>query len=257
MANAGRERRDYLTLWKWTEALAVEGTQPTGARGAHSTSLGKGDRAFIWATNDGGLYLLGALEILSRRNDRVNVRSIFGDFRIIPLNKLQSRLRFLSESAPALTSKSPLAMQVRSRRKPTPETVRLLLDLLRKETGKATSTIRAIEKHPSFQEGRLRQKEYWQRERNPLLRAQALYKHGYKCQICDFDFEKVYGDFAKYCVEVHHLNPLASSRARGRTSTSDDVIVLCPNCHRALHKHDDPCDWRAIRTLVSRRRKKS
>lgn len=47
-------------------------------------------------------------------------------------------------------------------------------------------------------------------ERNSKLRQIALEIHGYKCQVCDFDFEKKYGNwgknFAEYIILSHSQN---------------------------------------------------
>jgi predicted HNH restriction endonuclease len=48
------------------------------------------------------------------------------------------------------------------------------------------------------------------------------------------------------CVEVHHLRPLATSDRRGTKTTVDDLLVVCPNCHRALHRSKDPGNWRTF-----------
>ncbi|MBK9070980.1 MAG: HNH endonuclease [Myxococcales bacterium] len=51
------------------------------------------------------------------------------------------------------------------------------------------------------------------------------------CEVCGFDFAKIYGiDYA----EVHHLKPLASTARQVRTKLSD-LAILCANCHRVVH----------------------
>jgi hypothetical protein len=54
---------------------------------------------------------------------------------------------------------------------------------------------------------------------------------GPKCQICDcIGFEKRNGD--RY-IEAHHLNELAKNQRH--SLCSDNVILVCPNCHREIH----------------------
>ena len=74
-------------------------------------------------------------------------------------------------------------------------------------------------------------------ERNPKLRQQALNIHGYKCQICDFDFEFTYGEWGKEFAEVHHIKPLADLKGvKYETDPKTDLAVLCANCHRMIHR---------------------
>ncbi|MDE2717753.1 MAG: HNH endonuclease [Chloroflexota bacterium] len=78
------------------------------------------------------------------------------------------------------------------------------------------------------------------RERDPRLRADAIRVHGRDCMACGFNFEKFYGDIGKDFIEVHHVVPLSKS-GRTKTSPKTDLIVLCANCHRIVHKQRDIC----------------
>jgi hypothetical protein len=54
---------------------------------------------------------------------------------------------------------------------------------------------------------------------------------GAKCQVCNYEgFVKT--DGSKY-IEAHHINQLALSKAD--SLCSDNIILVCPNCHRELH----------------------
>jgi predicted HNH restriction endonuclease len=54
---------------------------------------------------------------------------------------------------------------------------------------------------------------------------------GAKCQICGWEgFEKKNGE--KY-IEAHHLSQLSLNQVN--SLCSDNVILLCPNCHRKIH----------------------
>lgn len=80
-------------------------------------------------------------------------------------------------------------------------------------------------------------REHKRLERNATLARKAKKIHGYKCQACDFDFERVYGEIGKEFIEAHHLTPL--SELRGKIVQLDarkDFCVLCANCHRMIHK---------------------
>jgi 5-methylcytosine-specific restriction protein A len=74
-------------------------------------------------------------------------------------------------------------------------------------------------------------------ERSPKLRQEALNIHGYKCQVCDFDFEKSYGSWGKEFAEVHHVKPLAELKGEEQiTDPKTDLAILCANCHRMVHR---------------------
>jgi len=209
----------------------------TGARGTHAGGLHPGDRIFVWATTGNELYALGAIAVDWSGKSRCNGHSLFGPFRILPLKGLKWRLRFEQTESDRLSRDTSLALQVRSRRRPTPHSVVLLEALLSSAVEKSAQVLLA-------KEGKQRQMTLSKRERDPRVRAVALAQRGQICEICGFDFVTTYGEFARMCVEVHHLTPLASSGRRGTRTTVDDLLVVCPNCHRALHRSKDPGKWR-------------
>lgn len=90
-----------------------------------------------------------------------------------------------------------------------------------------------------YSEGKRRLREVGYFARNPQLVRDAKQKHGCTCQICGFDYRAFYGPLGDGYIEVHHLNPL-SERAETEdddlTTSLDEVIVVCANCHRMLHR---------------------
>jgi 5-methylcytosine-specific restriction enzyme A len=89
-------------------------------------------------------------------------------------------------------------------------------------------------------------------ERNPTAAKQAKKFHGTTCQACDLDFEKRYGAIGKGFIEAHHLKPIATLE-EGVAVTYDvaaDFSVLCANCHRMIHRSDDPSDLNKFRAIV-------
>lgn len=76
------------------------------------------------------------------------------------------------------------------------------------------------------------------------------------CEICGFDFERVYGELGSGYIEVHHKLPLHIS---GPTETKlRDLALLCANCHRMCHTSHRRESWRtpdavraALRIAVS------
>jgi 5-methylcytosine-specific restriction protein A len=74
-------------------------------------------------------------------------------------------------------------------------------------------------------------------ERNAALRAKALEVHGLDCMACGLNFHKTYGKWGEGFAEVHHLKPLhLASGAKVTTDPTSDLLVLCSNCHRMVHR---------------------
>jgi 5-methylcytosine-specific restriction protein A len=81
--------------------------------------------------------------------------------------------------------------------------------------------------------------EHYRTERSATLvrkkKEQLLRRTGrLACEICGFDFATIYGKRLEGFIEAHHLVPLGELKERSR-STLSDLILVCANCHRALH----------------------
>jgi 5-methylcytosine-specific restriction protein A len=55
------------------------------------------------------------------------------------------------------------------------------------------------------------------------------------CQGCGFDFEERYGIRGKDYIECHHIKPV-SELAIGEKTKLVDLVLLCSNCHRIIHR---------------------
>lgn len=73
-------------------------------------------------------------------------------------------------------------------------------------------------------------------ERNVHAREECIKKYGYQCVICQFDFEKTYGEIGKSFIHVHHIKPLSEIDDRYVINPIEDLRPVCPNCHAMLHK---------------------
>lgn len=78
------------------------------------------------------------------------------------------------------------------------------------------------------------------RERNQKLidsKKQQILKEKGKlaCEVCEFDFNKKYGEIGKGFIECHHTQPLSTYNINQKT-TLDDLVLVCSNCHRILHR---------------------
>ncbi|MZF04043.1 HNH endonuclease, partial [Bacillus anthracis] len=55
------------------------------------------------------------------------------------------------------------------------------------------------------------------------------------CEICGFDFHKIYGELGKDFIEGHHTIPVSQLK-EGEKTRIEDIIMVCSNCHRMLHR---------------------
>lgn len=77
-------------------------------------------------------------------------------------------------------------------------------------------------------------------ERDPKAARQCkqyyLKKYGrITCQICGFDFGKVYGKEYDNMIHIHHIRPLSTIQQEYELDPLNDLIPVCPNCHMVLH----------------------
>jgi 5-methylcytosine-specific restriction protein A len=85
-------------------------------------------------------------------------------------------------------------------------------------------------------------RRFEKRNRNRKLIAQVKEQLGCRCQACGFSFGDFYGHQMIGFVEAHHRIPLHSLPDAGAAlkPTADDFMVLCSNCHRAIHRAGCP-----------------
>lgn len=76
-------------------------------------------------------------------------------------------------------------------------------------------------------------------ERDPKNRRNAIKIHGAICAVCEFDFGKTYGELGKGFIEVHHIKPLSEMKTEVVVNPKTDLVCLCSNCHRMIHRRRD------------------
>ena len=71
-----------------------------------------------------------------------------------------------------------------------------------------------------------------------LAKKQFLENHeSLFCELCNFDFSEVYGQYGEGFIEAHHIKPLEKMSEGEETSVSD-LMLVCSNCHRIIHRGD-------------------
>lgn len=88
---------------------------------------------------------------------------------------------------------------------------------------------------PRCEDRKLVKAHLW-RERSGYLALQCKERDNFRCRVCKKTFGRFYGEkLGNACAEAHHLKPLAQQGNKVRTEPTD-LITVCANCHRALHR---------------------
>jgi hypothetical protein len=100
--------------------------------------------------------------------------------------------------------------------------------------------VRNLQMTDEFPEGKLVERTHLARERNSkvinLAKQNFINKNGrLYCQVCGFDFEKVYGLLGFGYIEGHHTIAVADMGPDHLTKV-EDISLVCSNCHRMIHK---------------------
>ena len=79
---------------------------------------------------------------------------------------------------------------------------------------------------------------------------------GYKCEACGTDMSIIYGNIGQKYIELHHKIPYSNMKENEtRTLTDKEFCVLCPNCHRMIHKLPDAGDIDLLTRIIKLNRK--
>ena len=66
-----------------------------------------------------------------------------------------------------------------------------------------------------------------------------------ECEVCEFNFQEIYGIRGGNYIEVHHTIPL-SDYQHPRITFLEDLALLCSNCHRMIHRAEP---WLTVEEL--------
>ena len=69
------------------------------------------------------------------------------------------------------------------------------------------------------------------------------------CEVCGFNFSARYGNHGSDFIEVHYLMPLYELPEHTKTKL-DDLVLLCANCHRMVHRQRKWLSLEALRALL-------
>jgi len=89
-------------------------------------------------------------------------------------------------------------------------------------------------------------------ERSSEAREECLSIYGYKCQVCEMNFEQIYGELGKGFIHVHHRKPLHTIKSEYKINPITDLIPLCPNCHAMIHRTKEHLSVETLRGIIER-----
>lgn len=88
-------------------------------------------------------------------------------------------------------------------------------------------------------------------ERSKPARDACIKHYGYKCYICGFSFQQVYGDLGKDFIHIHHLRLLSTIREDYSIDPIQDLRPVCPNCHAMIHQTDPPMSVGELKKILN------
>jgi putative restriction endonuclease len=108
----------------------------------------------------------------------------------------------------------------------------------------------------SFPEGATQRRLHLLRERNQAVVEQAKTLRSerdpmLRCEICGFSFVEVYGELGRTFIEAHHKQPVAELKPGSRTRV-EDIVLVCPNCHRMLHRGEHTLAMDELRGVMQK-----
>lgn len=87
-------------------------------------------------------------------------------------------------------------------------------------------------------------------ERDPGARRKCIAHWGHSCIVCEFDFEKRYGELGSGFIHVHHLKPLGEVGEQYALDEIDDLRPVCPNCHAMLHRRKPALSIEELKAIL-------
>ncbi|WP_167140547.1 HNH endonuclease [Diaminobutyricimonas sp. TR449] len=126
----------------------------------------------------------------------------------------------------------------------------MLLSLLPLDDPESDGSHATLDNAQFAVEGRTRRVETNWYERSRSNRALAIIAHGTTCASCGFSFERSYGELGTGYVEIHHLTPVHLMDAPRVVNPIEELVPLCSNCHRMVHRIDPPLPPEVLREIV-------
>ena len=102
-----------------------------------------------------------------------------------------------------------------------------------------------------YEEGHAYEVHATRYERDPIARSECIRHYGPICGVCDFDFEKKYGDLGLGFIHVHHRIRVADRPKPYKVDPLKDLVPVCPNCHAMIHKRVPPYSIEEMKAIFN------
>jgi len=87
------------------------------------------------------------------------------------------------------------------------------------------------------------------RQRNSKLIAAKKKQSNGRCSVCGIKFSEQYSGISRDCLVAHHVKPIGN-RQEATETTLNDIDLLCPNCHSAVHTQNPPLTAAQLRKML-------
>ena len=93
-------------------------------------------------------------------------------------------------------------------------------------------------------------------ERNPYARIACINHYRkknngkLKCEVCGFEFGRIYGEKFIEKIHIHHLVEISSVGSQYKINAIEDLIPICPNCHMIAHSKKPPYTPDEIKEMI-------
>jgi 5-methylcytosine-specific restriction protein A len=115
----------------------------------------------------------------------------------------------------------------------------------------ALKNLTIIDENYSFVEGSVKVVGINKYERNAKARKECIKHFGYRCQICSFNFKKVFGNIGENYIHVHHIKPISTIEGEYIVNPTKDLIPICPNCHAMIHSQNPPLTVDELKKIIA------
>ena len=104
----------------------------------------------------------------------------------------------------------------------------------------------------NIEEAKLKKEHYKYEGRLKASQIKSIKeKKGYACEACGMSFAKRYPGIGDDFIECHHKIPYASMKeGETRNLNINDFMVLCSNCHKMIHRLNDPADLDQLKEIL-------
>jgi 5-methylcytosine-specific restriction protein A len=236
--------------WNWTHLeQSIEELEQTGDR-AFLVKLGKKPTGII-AT---GFVATGPFLAKHWSGEDKMVLRVIVDFEVLlnPQNEPILSIDLLKQGKLAEQHWTPQQSGISIRPEVVDELEALWFDFLTTQKIRHNPFIPTDnETQKTYAEGTPNQVTLTKYERNPHARKKCIEHYGLSCVVCDFNFEKVYGQIGKEFIHVHHLRQVATVGKTYEVDPLKDLRPVCPNCHSIIHRQKTPLTIEEVKLLIN------